>query len=281
MSSRNFGRVFRDLRQSNAALFENEAALAKDYAGLEENEALLSNRVSSLQQRLEVQQQAITALQNSLVFYNALRYALFAVLAVAATGLALASIAFGDSRSAATPTASPTSFPTMAPTAQDASDFTLLSRRFWFQETVASGNHAVSRDVVVPPGCGVVKLYAIRFRVDYPAAANENILFRFYRYRKTGPLGSFSYSQITDALTITSGTPWSWWNDGPYIRNGFYLNDTTDVVVLSTVHTVGSNWVRALNILWSYECADAELFMEPPPTAAPLGNGTAIWPPGS
>jgi hypothetical protein len=137
------------------------------------------------------------------------------------------------------------------------------------------GTYAESYAVLVPDGT-VGMLSKVTIRSDLPAAVGETATLRLYRYRKTGPSGSFFYNQITDTFVFDSTDPWSWTIDlTDHIRDGFLLNPATDSIAISNVYTnTGATGMRALRVDFRVEVVEASTV-----TVAAAAPGVMTWPP--
>lgn len=116
--------------------------------------------------------------------------------------------------------------------------------------STGNGTYAQSYAIFVPTGTRFGKLTFLSVRIDAPAAVGEQSIIRLYLYRKTGPDGDFSYSQMTEAYVVDSNTPWSWTVDiTDHIYSGYIMNPITDSIAVSNVYSNGGIFnMRALRV---------------------------------
>lgn len=138
---------------------------------------------------------------------------------------------------------------------------------------LGSGTRAESYAVLLPRGTTGL-LSAVWVRQDFPAAAGESATLRIYRYRRTGPTGSFFVDQITDTFVMDATQPWSWTIDiSDHIRSGYDLNPITDGLAVSNVYVAGgAPTMRALRVDFRVEVADTTVMAlsTPTPVVGPL-----------
>jgi len=126
------------------------------------------------------------------------------------------------------------------------------TNQFYYEDdpgTLGSGTRAQSYTVLLPENT-VGTLSNVTVRQDFPAAAGESATIRIYRYRKTGPTGSFFVDLITDPFVLDSSEPWSWTIDiSDNIRSGYNLNPITDGLAVSNVYVAGGGpTMRAMRV---------------------------------
>lgn len=128
----------------------------------------------------------------------------------------------------------------------------MTGQSFYQDNPPADGAGTYAESFIVPPYLDVplFKLSYLAVRWDFPFSAGERARIRLYRYRKSAPFGSFSYTQITDLFDADSSLDWSWtYQITDRIRRGFDLDPITDSIAVSNVYTPGATpSVRALRV---------------------------------
>lgn len=139
--------------------------------------------------------------------------------------------------------------------------------------SLGPGTYAESFPPLVPQGTKGV-LDKVTVRIDFPADLGEQSTIRLYRYRKTGPSGSFFYDQLTSSFVVNDASPWSWTQDiSNLIIGGRDLDPETDSIAVSNVYTnTGAATMRALRVDFNLRVSDTLTFSAPTPQVGP------IWP---
>lgn len=144
-------------------------------------------------------------------------------------------------------------------TANNPSVIAAASNKSFYQDNPGgsgSGTYAESFPVV-PMNWPLFRLLYLRLRIDFPAAVGESAIIRLYRYRKTGPAGAFTYTQVTDSYTVTDATPWSWTLDLSANIRDFSFDPVTDSIAVSNVYTAGgAPSMRALRVDFALRPSD-------------------------
>jgi hypothetical protein len=141
-----------------------------------------------------------------------------------------------------------------------------------FQENPSAGNTSQSFQVALPSET-LGKLTSLRIRWEYPFAAGESSSIRLYRYRKVN--GVFTYTQITDIITLNDTLDWSTWHNFANTIRDYDLDTNTDTIVATNIHTDGpSPSVRALLTVFGVGPVEEndEMLNDP-------GSLTETWPP--